>query len=362
VIGIAAMTFLSVLVGDVVPKAIALQRAERLSLQLAPTIAGLARICSPVVWLLQAFSAGILRPFGLRPPRMQALALSEKDLRGILGEAEESGVIEEAEEEMIYNVFDFAAAEAWKVMIPRARIAAISAALTVDEALTQVLDAPYTCHPVYDGDLDHMVGVLYLRDLFTAVHRGTAPGALIAELMRPAPLIPETKDLGALLAEFRLTRQHLAIVVDEHGATAGIVTREDLLEELVGEIADEYDLPDETVHQVDDRTVQIAGTFPIDDFNTRFGVALPQTRFHTLAGLTFDQLGRVAVLGDELRVTGVWLRVIEVDGPRIRRLEARFPDRRSGGAPRVAAEAEGTPSRRSRRPTPVPGAPPPTAT
>jgi putative hemolysin len=252
VIGIAAMTFLSVLIGDLVPKAVALQRAERLALQLAPTIARLARICSPIVWLLQVVSAGLLRPFGLRPPRMQALALSEKDLRGILGEAEETGVIEEAEEEMIYSVFDFAAAEARKVMIPSAQVAALSAALTVDEALAEVLDAPYTCHPVYDGDLDHTVGVLHLRDLFTAVHRGAAPDSLIAKLMRPAPLIPETKDLGALLAEFRLTRQQLAIVVDEHGATAGIVTREDLLEELVGEIADEYDLPDETVHAVND--------------------------------------------------------------------------------------------------------------
>jgi putative hemolysin len=141
-IGIAAMTFLSVLLADLVPKAIALQRAERLSLQIAPMVAALARICSPVVWMLQAASAGLLRPFGLRPPGGQAVASSEKDLRGILGEAEETGVIEEAEEEMLYNVFDFAAAEARKVMIPRAQVAALSASLTVQEALTRVLDAP----------------------------------------------------------------------------------------------------------------------------------------------------------------------------------------------------------------------------
>ena len=198
-IGIAAMTFLSVLIADLIPKAIALQRAERLSLELAPAVAALARVCAPVVWLLQAASAAILRPFGLRPPRKQALALSEKDLRGILGEAEEYGVIEEAEEEMIYSVFDFAAAEARKVMVPRAEVAALSAALTVQEALTQVLNAPYVCHPVYDGDLDHMVGVLYLRDLFTAAHRGAAPEVSVAELMRPAHFIPETKDLGRSL-------------------------------------------------------------------------------------------------------------------------------------------------------------------
>jgi putative hemolysin len=324
-IGIALMTFLSVLVADVVPKAIALQRAERLSLQLAPTIAALARVCGPVVWLLQVASAGLLAPFGLRPPRTQAVALSEKDLRGILGEAEEYGVIEEAEEEMIYSVFDFAAAEAREVMIPRARVVALSGALTVQEALTQVLDAPYVCHPVYDGDLDHMIGVLYLRDLFTAAHRGVATDVVIAELTRPAPVIPQTKDLGALLAEFRLSRARLAIVVDEHGVTAGIVTLEDLLEELVGEIAAEYELPDETVHVIDGDTVEVSGTFPIDDFSTRFRIALPSTRFHTLAGLTFDQLGRVAVVGDQLAFTDVRLRVVEVDGPRIRRLEARFP-------------------------------------
>ena len=329
VIGIAAMTFLSVLIGDLVPKAVALQQAERLALLLAPTISTLARISFPVVWLLQVAAAGLLRPFGLRPPRMQALALSESDLRGILGEAEEAGVIEEAEEKMIYSIFDFAAAEARQVMIAPDGIVALPAAITVEQALDQVLDVPYMCYPVYDGDLDHVVGVLYLRDLFTAVHRGTAAGSEIAELMRPAPLIPVTKDLGALLAEFRRGRHHLAIVVDEHGVTVGMVTREDLLEELVGEIAAEYDLPDETVRRVDDRTVEVAGTFPIDDFNARFRVALPQTRFHTLAGLTFDRLGRVAVLGDELRFTGVRVRVIEVEGPRIRRLEVRFPVARS---------------------------------
>jgi putative hemolysin len=344
-IGIAAMTFLSVLIADLVPKAIALQRAERLSLQLAPTIAALARFCSPVVWLLQVASAGLLRPFGLRPPRTQTVALSERDLRGILGEAEEHGVIEEAEEEMIYNVFDFAAAEARKVMIPRAQVAALSAALTVQRALTQVLDAPYVCHPVYDGDLDHIIGVLYLRDLFTAAHRGAAPNVSIAELMRPAHFVPETKDLGALLAEFRLSRSRLAIVLDEHGATAGIVTLEDLLEELVGEIAAEYELPDETVHLVDDDTVEVSGTFPIDDFSTRFGVALPSTRFHTLAGLTFDQLGRVAVVGDELPFADVRLQVVEVDGPRIRRLEAHFPHAHREGR-RDGAEAPQPPPSR----------------
>ena len=278
-IGIAAMTFLSVLIADLVPKAIALQRAERLSLQLAPGITALARVCTPVVWLLQV-AAGILRPFGLRPPRTQAVALSEKDLRGILGEAEEYGVIEEAEEEMIYNVFDFAAAEARKVMIPRTEVAALSAALTVQEALTEVLDAPYVCHPVYDGDLDHMVGVLYLRDLFTAAHRGAAPEVRISELVRPAHFIPETKDLGALLAEFRLSRRRLAIVLDDAGVTAGIVTLEDLLEELVGDIAEVYELPDETVHPVDEHTVEVAGTFPIDDFTTFQSRPAPNTISH----------------------------------------------------------------------------------
>ena len=150
--------------------------------------------------------------------------------------------------------------------------------------------------------------------------------------------VPETKDLAALLAEFRKANQHMAVVVDEYGAFEGIVTLEDLLEEIVGEIEDEYDLPDESVERLDDHRIRIDGTFPIDDFNEQFGQQLPQEDYHTVAGYVFGQLGRVAEPGDEVVYDGLRLQVLDVDGPRIERLEVEF--RHEDEAPQEAASGE----------------------
>jgi putative hemolysin len=137
-------------------------------------------------------------------------------------------------------------------------------------------------------------------------------------------MVPETKDLGALLTEFRRTNQHLAIVIDEYGSMEGIVTLEDVLEEIVGEIEDEFDLPDETVERLDDGKIRIGGTFPIDDFNEEFKVDVPQEDYHTVAGFVFGLLGRAAAAGDEVDFDGVKFRVMEVEGSRIEKLEVEF--------------------------------------
>jgi CBS domain containing-hemolysin-like protein len=179
---------------------------------------------------------------------------------GILAEAEETGIIEEAEEEMLYKVFDFADAEVREVMVPRPNIAALSAEMPMKECVTVVIGSPYTRHPVYLGTLDNVIGVLHIRDIFSAYHHERLERTTIEQALRPVPLIPETKNLGALLAEFRRTHQQMAIVLDEYGATEGLVTLEDLLEEIVGAIADEYDLSDESVQWLNARTARIRST------------------------------------------------------------------------------------------------------
>jgi CBS domain containing-hemolysin-like protein len=150
----------------------------------------------------------------------------------------------------------------------------------------------------------------------------------IEDIVRPAHIVPETKDLAALLAEFRRTNQHMAIVVDEYGGMEGIVTLEDLLEEIVGEIEDEFDLPDESVEQVDDDTIRIDGTFPIDDFNERFNVELPVEDYHTVGGFVFGQLGRAPERGDDVSYDGMRFDVLDVEGSRINRLAVTFEERR----------------------------------
>jgi len=324
-LALVVTTYLYVVLGELVPKTIALERTETVAAAVARPLSLLGHAAHPIVWLLQGSATAILRPLGFRPISTRLAVRSEEELRGILAEAEETGIIEEAEEEMLYKVFDFADTEVHEVMIPRPNIAALSADLPLRECLAVVIDSPYTRHPVYRGSLDNVIGVLHLRDIFSAYHHGRLPVTTIEQLLRPVPFIPETKNLGALLAEFRRTHQQMAIVLDEYGATQGLVTLEDLLEEIVGEIADEYDLPDESVKWLDARTARIHGTFPIDDFSEQFHIELPSEPFHTLAGLVFDRLGRMPQVGDQIRVNGLRLRVLAVKGLRVSLLEASLP-------------------------------------
>jgi putative hemolysin len=242
----------------------------------------------------------------------------------LLSSSAEQGEIEQDEQEMLYKVFDFADKEVSDVMVPRPEVIAISIALPAEEALKAVLDSPYTRYPVYRESLDDIVGVLHIRDLIVAMHDGGIVDVDLESLVRPAYMVPETKDLGALLTEFRRTNQHMAVVIDEYGSMEGIVTLEDLLEEIVGEIEDEFDLPDETVERIDEDTIRIDGTFPIDDFNERFGCGLPQDDYHTIAGFVFGQLGRAAEPGDEVTHDGLMFTVDSVEGQRIHRLTVKF--------------------------------------
>src|SRR5207248_8464362 len=236
--------------------------------------------------------------------------------------------IERGEQEMLYKVFDFADKEASDVMVPRPEVVALSIDLPPEECLQAVMDSPYTRYPVYRDSLDDIVGILHVRDLFRAiVDRGLAT-VEVEQLVRPAYVVPETKDLAALLTEFRRTNQHMAVVIDEYGGMEGIVTLEDLLEEIVGEIEDEFDLPDESVEQVDDDTVRIDGTFPIDDFNERFRTDLPVEDYHTVAGFVFGLLGRQPEVGDDISHDGMRFDVLEVEGSRINRLAVTFEQRR----------------------------------
>jgi putative hemolysin len=203
---------------------------------------------------------------------------------------------------------------------------AISVDLPPEECLAAVIDSPYTRYPAYRGSVDEIVGILHVRDLFSALYGQGIENVQIEQLLRPAYFVPETKDLAALLAEFRRTKQHLAIVVDEYGAMEGIVTLEDLVEEIVGEITDEYDLPDEQVQRLDERRIRIDGTFPIDDFNEQFGQEMPQQDYHTVAGFVFGELGRAPEAGDEVVWNGLRFNVLETEGPRIERLEVEFLD------------------------------------
>jgi CBS domain containing-hemolysin-like protein len=245
----------------------------------------------------------------------------------LLSRSSQEGEIEHDEQQMIDKVFVFGDKEVADVMVPRPEVVAVSVTLPIEEALKSVLESPYTRYPVYRESIDDVMGVLHVRDLFTAVYDRGIAEVRIEEIVRPPYIVPETKDLQALLHEFRQTSTHFAIVVDEYGGMAGICTLEDLLEEIVGEIEDEFDIAEEQIEQVDEDTYRIDGMFPIDEFNSRFGTDLPDDDFHTLGGFVFGQLGRAPEPGDDVSYDGLRFDVLEVEGNRIEKLAVEFVER-----------------------------------
>jgi putative hemolysin len=318
------ITFMHVVVGELVPKGLALSYSERIALGVSVPVRAFFFVFAPLIWVLQRSSEWAQRAIGIDPSKIEGEVHSEAELKMLLEMSTEHGEIEQGEREMLYKVFDFADKEASDVMVPRPDVVGISIEMAPEQALRAVLDSPYTRYPVYRESLDEIVGILHVRDLISALHDSAIAEVELAALLRPAYVVPETKDLAALLAEFRRTNQHMSVVVDEYGSTVGVVTLEDLLEEIVGEIEDEFDLPDESVERVNETTVRIDGTFPIDDFNEELGTTLEHEDYHTVAGFVFDLIGRAAAPGDEIRSDGLRFTVLDVEGSRILRLEVEF--------------------------------------
>jgi CBS domain containing-hemolysin-like protein len=322
------LTFLHVVIGELVPKGIALGHSEGTALFVSAPVRFFFIVMRPVVWFLEAATEIVLRWLGLKPPGADDDVLSEAELRMLVSQSTKGGEIEQQEQEMLYKVFDFADKEAKDVMVPRPEVVALSIDLPPEQCLEAVMDSPYTRYPVYRESLDNVVGILHVRDLFRALRDRGMHEVKVEDIIRPAHIVPETKDLAALLAEFRRANQHMAIVVDEYGDMEGIVTLEDLLEEIVGDIEDEFDLPDESIEQIDEDTVIIDGTFPIDDFNERFKTEMPDEDYHTMAGFVFGLLGRQPEAGDTINHDGMRFDVLEIEGSRILKLAVTFEQRR----------------------------------
>jgi putative hemolysin len=324
---IAAFTILSyfhVLMGEIVPKSYTLQHADGVALAVATPITWFYTIFRPFIWVLVTSSTAVLGWVGLKPPTGVSLVYSEEELKMLVTASRQQGVLEEGEQAMLHKVFEFADKDASDVMVPRPDMVALPIEMPTADLLTVVLGHPYTRYPVFGEDLDDVLGILHVRDLFSAMNDRGIQNADVRSILRAPIVVPETKRLDELLAEFRSTSNHMAIVVDEYGSTAGLATLEDLLEEIVGEIGDEFDLPDTGIRRIGRGRVRIAGSFPIDQFNERFGTHLSEEDYHTVGGFVFGELGRAPQIGDTVQVDGARFEVSGVDGPRITEVDVSF--------------------------------------
>ena len=331
ILAFAIISALHVVLGEIVPKTLTLSRAESVALAVVLPVTIFMWLFWPFIWVLRGMSEALIRLMGLESPSEMRLVHSEEELKLLISASHEEGVLEAEERQLLYKVFDFAETEARQVMVPRPDVVALQVDLTPDEAIEQTLNAPYTRYPVYGETLDDLVGVVHIRHLFGARLQQSDATTLEA-FVRPVPIVPETKKLDELLAEFRRTNTHMAIVVDEYGSTVGIATLEDVLEEIVGEINDEFDLPDRELIRLAPDRIRIEASFPIEDFNERFGGDLPDEDYTSIGGFLFGELGRPARPGDVVSHRNFRFTVREVDGPRIRVVDVELKAHPQAGA------------------------------
>ncbi len=312
------ITFLHVVVGELAPKSIALQAPERTALAVARPTVWTSWIFYPAILILNGAGNAVLRAIGIQPASGHQLVHSVEELKMLVSASAESGVVEDQEEEMLRAVFDFSDTLVRQVMVPRTEMVAVPAEARVAEIVRLAGDGRFSRLPVFEGSLDQVIGVVHVADLLRLWSAGEPDGRTARDLMRETLYVPETANIGILLARFRKRRQHMAVVLDEFGGTAGVVSLSDLVEEIVGEVSDPFDEPD--FQSMPDGTVLIDGLTPIEEVNEHFGLALADPHYDTLAGFVLGRLGRLAQPGDRIIVEGAELRVEALDGLRIARV------------------------------------------
>jgi CBS domain containing-hemolysin-like protein len=318
-IAFAAITCLHVVVGELAPKSIALQNPERTSLIVARPTLWTERLFKPFIWALNGAGNALLRMLGVSPASGHELVHSVEELKMLVTASAVEGVVEGEEEEILHAVFDFGDTLVRQVMIPRTEMIAVPVESALDDLIQVAVDHPFTKLPVFEGSQDHVVGVVHLKDILTCLGADNRGSITARDLMREALFVPETARIISLLERFRLRHQHIAIVLDEYGGTAGVVTLEDLIEEIVGEVSDPFDAePD--IQLLDDGTTLVDGLTLIEEINERLNLKLSDPDYDTIAGFVLGRLGRMAAEGDTVIADGVQLRVEAMDGRRIDRI------------------------------------------
>jgi CBS domain containing-hemolysin-like protein len=308
--------------GELVPKSLAVRYAESIALFVARPLDATATLVAPLVKVIVGISNLIAGPLG-GTWRAGMGAVTEEEIKTVVDAGEEGGVLEQEEKEMIYSIFEFGDTLAREVMVPRIDVVAIDAATPLTEAADMVIQATHSRVPVYQDTIDNVVGVLYAKDLLRVLRAGDLSVPL-TQIVRPAYFVPEAKKVNELMEELQKRRVNVAIVVDEYGGMAGLVTIEDILEEIVGEIQDEYDAGEEPMfRQEADGEYVFDARAMLDDVSQLLGVPLSAESYDTLGGFLYAQFGKVPVAGEQLRFDGLVIQVLNVSGRRIGKVRIR---------------------------------------
>jgi putative hemolysin len=315
---VAVLSLIAVLFGLFVPRAIAARHAQGTLLLLAFPLELITWITRPIVTVLFRLTQVIVRPFGGTAP--QPGVVTEDQIRALIETGQAQGVLERKEQEMISSIFEMGDKTVADVMVPRTDIVGLDVNTTAQELLDRITTVGHSRIPVYEGSADNIIGILYVKDVFRRIARGDRQLEL-RQFLRPAVFVPETKKVDELLREMQKGKVHIAIVVDEYGGTAGLVTIEDLVEEIVGEIRDEYDVEHELVLPVSENEALMDARIPFEEVRETFGLEVrPTEAYETLGGFVTAQLGRFPRQGESFEAAGARFVVETIDGKRIRRV------------------------------------------
>ncbi len=312
-IAFLTITFLHIVLGELAPKTLALVAPEAVSRWVARPLILFSRFMAPFIWLLNGAANLLLRPFGVRTVSEAGHVHTAEELRLLVVQARDQGTIDATDSAMLAGVFDFHQKRARDVMRPRTEVVAVPVEATELEVRELIYQERYSRYPVYEGTLDNVVGIFVAKDLL--FHRGADPFVLRRALREPL-FVPDSRPAERVMDDLRRSRAQMAVVLDEYGGTAGILTLEDLVEEVVGDIADEYDVQARRSIETEG-VLELVGTMSLVDVRSDYEIAIPEGSWTTLGGYVFSQLGRVAAVGDRVPFPGGELEVVAVDGRRV---------------------------------------------
>ena len=320
-IGIVVLiiSYLTLILGELVPKSLALRFSEPISLVVGRPVQLLSRLTFILVRILTASSSFFLRPFGKMPPP-EGSFVTEEEIKILLREGGEKGIFEKSEQELIHSVFEFVTTTVKEIMVPRPKIKALAMDTPIEEAIAFVIESGFSRFPVYEGSMKDIRGILYEKDLLEI--RVNRREVKLKDILRPVYFVPETKKIDALLRELQRRRMHMAIVINEYGGVEGIATREDIIEEIVGEIEDEYDFEDRPVKILKDGSMIIDASLPIRDLREQHQLAIKESEdYETLAGLVLSLLQRMPRGGEIVRYGDYKLTIVDIEGNRISKVK-----------------------------------------
>lgn len=317
-IATGVMTILVLVFGEITPKTLAAKRSENITLRVSSFLNILATFLSPLIFILNWLTSGLIKFFGGTVPDNPYI--TEEEIRMLVNVGQEEGLIDLDEREMINSIFDFDDTLVREVMVPRIDIIAINVNEDLKRVIQLVVDVGHSRIPVFEQTVDNIIGVLYAKDLFQLLLGGKEKEHNIKKLMRPAYYVPESKKVRDLFAELRKEKVHMAIVLDEYGGTAGLVTIEDVIEEIVGDIQDEFDQEEPTIETLADGSLLVDARTSVYDINEILDVELPDDEFETISGLVFHGLGKLPVQGQTLDIDDLHIIVEKIVGRRITKL------------------------------------------